>query len=225
MAGTAFIFLNGLYVKDDYRLIRGLVRRSSPRPLLIAVDGGLAALQKLAIRPDHWISDLDSTPRIKRGFLKEIEIHLFPADKKKTDAELALDLCAANGITDITVFGWNVRGGETDHLLGTLMLARNLTRAKRGFHLRFLADHQEIRTIKNGDITYRAYKGHRLSIIPLSSRISLTTSGTKYPARGIIIRAGQTIALRNEIVAQRAKITVAGLALALTAPPKKRKAK
>ncbi len=225
MAGAAFIFLNGLYVKDDYRLIRGLVRRSRPRPLLIAVDGGLAALQKLAIRPDHWLSDLDSTPRIKRGYLRDIEVHLFPSDKEKTDAELALDLCAANGVTDITVFGWDVRGGETDHLLGTLMLARNLTRAGRGMQLRFLSSRQEIRTIKNGSITYRAHKGHRLSIIPLSSRISLTTSGTKYPARGLIIRAGRTIALRNEITAQLAKVTVAGLALALTAPPEKRKAK
>ncbi len=219
MAGTAFIFLNGLYVKEDYRLIRGLVRCTHPRPLLIAVDGGLAALQKLAVRPDHWISDLDSTPRIKRGFLKNIEVHLFSADKEKTDAELSLDLCAAKGIADITIFGWNVRGAETDHLLGTLMLSRNLTRAKRGLHLRFLTSRQEIRTIKNGSIIYNSHKGHRLSIVPLSSRISLTTSGTKYPARGLIIRAGQTVALRNEITAQRAKITVAGLALSLTAPP------
>ncbi len=225
MAGAAFIFLNGSYAKDDYRLIRGLVRRTRPRPLLIAVDGGLAALQKLAVRPDDWISDLDSTPRIKRGFLKDIEVHLFSADKEKTDAELAIDLCATRGIAEITVFGWNVRGAGTDHLLGTLMLSRNLTRAKRGLKLRFLTAHQEIRTIKNGGTTYSSHKGHRLSIVPLSSRISLTTTGTKYRARGLVIRAGQTVALRNEIVSQRARVTVAGLALALTASPPKKKAK
>jgi thiamine pyrophosphokinase len=219
MAGAAFIFLNGLYQKEDYSLIRGLVRRTRPRPLLIAVDGGLAALQKLAVRPDHWISDLDSTPRIKQGFLKKINVHLFPSDKKKTDAELALDLCAAESVAEVTFFGWNARGGETDHLLGTLMLSRNLTRTRRGMRLRFLSSRQEIRTVKNGSVAYRSCKGHRLSVIPLSSRIALTTSGTKYIARGLVIRAGETVALRNEITSRRAKVTVAGLALSLTAPP------
>jgi thiamine pyrophosphokinase len=218
MASAAFIFLNGLYVKEDFRLIRGLVRRTRPRPLLIAVDGGLSALQKLAIKPDHWISDLDSTPRIKRGFLKKIDVHLFSAEKAKTDAELALDLCAAKKATDVTVFGWNVRGTETDHLLGTLMLSRNLTRAKRGMRLCFLSSRQEIRVVKNGSVTYHSCKGYRLSVVPLSSRIALTTSGTKYPARSLIIRAGQTVALRNEITALRAKVSVAGLALSVTAP-------
>ena len=91
-------------------------------------------------------------------------------------------------------------------------------RAKRGLRLRFLSSRQEIRAVKNGSIVYRSCKGHRLSIVPLSSRISLTTSGTKYPARGLVIRAGETVALRNEITGRRAKVTVAGLALSLTAP-------
>jgi len=218
MAGAAFVFLNGLYAKEDYRLIRGLVRTTRPRPLLIAVDGGLAVLQKLSIRPDHWISDLDSTPRIKRGFLKKVEVHLFSADKDKTDAELALDLCAAEAVGDVTVFGWNVRGAGIDHLLGTLMLSRNLTRARHSLRLRFLTGRQEIRAIKDGSTTYHSHKGHRLSIVPLSARIALTTTGTKYPARALTVRAGQTVALRNEITAGRARVTVAGLALALTAP-------
>ncbi len=218
MGGSAFIFLNGRYQKDDQKLIRGLIRRSRHRPLLIAVDGGLAMLQRLSIKPDHWISDLDSTPRIKKGYLKKIEVHLFPSEKEKTDAELAVDLCARERITNVTIFGWNVRGSETDHLLGTLLLARNLKREKSGLHLRFLSSRQEIRALTDETTVYRDRKGHRLSVIPLSSTIALTLSGTKFNARRTIIHEGETIALRNLITAQRAKIGVEGTALVLTAP-------
>jgi len=218
MGGSAFVFLNGFYPKDDGRLIRGLIRRTRPRPLLVAVDGGLAILQKLEIRPDHWISDLDSTPRIKKGYLKRIEVHLFPPDKKKTDAELSVELCAGQGITDVTLFGWNVRGAETDHLLGTLFLARNLKKKKRDLNLRFLSSRQEIRALRDNSTIFRGCKGRRLSVIPLSERIEMTLSGTKYRAQRLIVRAGETVALRNEISARQAKVSVVGTALVLVAP-------
>jgi thiamine pyrophosphokinase len=219
MGGSAFVFLNGFYPRNDAKLIRGLIRRTRPRPLLVAVDGGLAMLQKLDIRPDHWISDLDSTPRIKKGYLKKIEVHLFPPDKEKTDAELGLELCAEYGIAEITIFGWNVRGAETDHLLGTLFLTRNLKKKKRDLKIRFLSSGQEIRALKDRSTIYHGYKGHRLSVIPTSTKIRLTLAGTKYKSDRLIVRAGETIALRNEITARQAKVGVEGTALSMTAPP------
>ncbi len=222
MGGSAFVFLNGFYPQDDSKLIRGLIRRTRPRPLLIAVDGGLAMLQRLNIKPDHWISDLDSTPRIRKGFLKKIEVHLFPRDKEKTDAELSVELCAQLGIRDVTLFGWNVRGPETDHLLGTLFLSRNLKQKRRGLKLRFLSSRQEIRALNDAPTAYRGYVGHRLSVIPLSASITLTLTGTLYRANQLTIRAGETIALRNEITGKYANVRVEGTALVLTAPPKRR---
>lgn len=217
MDGRAFVFLNGYYPRGDDRLVRGLVRRTRPRPLLVAVDGGIAFLQRIKIKPDVWISDLDSAPRIKKGFLGDVEVLLFPADKEKTDAELAIDLCTREAARDITVFGWDVRNSETDHVLGTLLLCRNLKGRKRHLSLRFLDSRQEIIAIADGRRTLRGYKGRRLSVIPMSSSIRLTLTGTAYPARELKIREGETIALRNRITAERMTVSVTGVGLAIIA--------
>lgn len=217
MEGKAFIFLNGYYPKGDSLLVRRLIRRIRPRPAIIAVDGGIGFLQKNHIKPDVWISDLDSAPRLKKGFLKNIDVYLYPADKEKTDAELAVDFCAGVGLSEITIFGWEAREGETDHLLGTLMLCRNLKGRRRGLNLRFLDSRQEIVALRDRAIVLKGYKGRRLSIIPLSRKIELTLQGTQYPARGLAVREGETVALRNRITAQKAMIKISGTGLAIIA--------
>ncbi len=215
MEGKAFIFLNGLYPKGDDQLVRQLLNAASPRPALIAVDGGIAFLQKYSIKPDYWISDLDSAPRIRRGFLKEIELFFYPADKDKTDSELAIDLCIRRGFTDITVFGWDARMGETDHLLGNLFLFRNMKTGKQALRLRFLDSRQEIIALRDQTRTLRGYKGRRLSILPVSTRISLTLRGTRFAATDLVVREGETVSLRNQITAQKASIKIKGSGLAI----------
>jgi len=217
MEGTAYIFLNGYYPKGDNLLARRLIRRTRPCPALIAVDGGIGFLQKNSIKPDFWISDLDSAPRIRKGFLKNVEVYLYPADKKKTDAELAVDLCAREGYSDITVFGWEARKGETDHLMGNLLLCRNLKGPRRGLQMRFLDSRQEIIALHDQSKTLKGYKGRRLSIIPLSRKIMLTLKGTQYPASALTVREGETVALRNQITAQKATIEIIGAGLAIIA--------
>jgi thiamine pyrophosphokinase len=215
MAGTAFLFLNGSYHPDDRALVTRLMRNTNPRPLVIAVDGGLSFLQRCGVRPDVWLTDLDSAPRIKKGFINRTEILLFPRRKDKTDGELAVDFCLRKKIAHVTIFGWYDRTYETDHLLGNLLLCRN--RAILGGHLqaRFLDSRQEIIPLRNETLSIRGGRGRRLSIVPLSQTVRLTAKGLDYPARDLPIRAGQTIALRNRIVADRAVITVIGTALAV----------
>jgi thiamine pyrophosphokinase len=217
MEGTAFIFLNGFYPRGDDLFFRRLIRQTRPRPTLIAVDGGIAFLQKNTVKPDIWISDLDSAPRIRKGFLKNVEVILYPADKEKTDAELAIDLCAKQGLVNITVFGWESRQGETDHLLGSLFLCRNFKGNKRLLRIKYINSRQEIIALKNETRTIRKYKGRRLSVIPISSKIVLTLTGTKYRAHKLTIREGETVSLRNRITADRATINIKGSGLAIIA--------
>jgi thiamine pyrophosphokinase len=215
MAGTAFLFLNGNYHSDDRALVVRLMRATRPRPLVIAVDGGLTFLQRCGLRPDVWLTDLDSAPRIKKGFIHGTEMLLFSRRKDKTDGELALDFCRGRKITAVTLFGWYDRRYETDHLLGNLMLCRARAVANGALRIRFLDSRQEIIPLRNETLTIRGRRGCRASVVPLSGTIYLTAAGLDYPARNLPIRAGQTIALRNRIVADRAVITVAGQALAI----------
>ncbi len=213
----AFIFLNGNYHHDDSKLVRRLYRGITPRPLLVAVDGGLKFMQKINLKPRYWLTDLDSAPRIRKGFLKDTEILVHAPRKDKTDAELALDLCAAIGRKNLSFFGWYDIADETDHLLGNLMLVRLPTVVQNTITLRFLRSRQEIYYLKNQSQIFSSCRGRRLSVVPLSRKIVINLQGTQFPARHLTVGQGQTISLRNHITARRAMVSVGGAALVILA--------
>ena len=206
----AFIFLNGFYHPGDGKLAWRILREMKRQPLIIAVDGGLSFLQKAEIRPDIWLSDLDSAPRIQKGFLKETQIYIFPGEKDKTDAELALDICYHRKIRAATIFGWYDRDDETDHLLGNLLLGSKVAGVPGKIDLEFTGEKQRIFPLCNGRLIIVKSRGRRLSVIPLNKCMTLTLSGVKYPAQNLKFSVGDTIALRNKIVKDRAIVTVSG---------------
>lgn len=215
MDGNAYIFLNGRYLHGDTALIKRALKDSRPRPLIIAVDGGIAFLQKIGLRPDYWLTDLDSAPKIKKGFLQYCELLLFSSHKDKTDAQLALDLGRRLKLTTLTFFGWYDADYETDHLLGNLLLYENA--AARKMTITFRDSRQTIMPVKNDNRVLRGYKGCRLSVVPVSRKIKLTITGTAYRADGLTVTRGHTIALRNKITAMRATVAVDGSALVIIA--------
>ncbi|MCP4566758.1 MAG: thiamine diphosphokinase [FCB group bacterium] len=215
MARKAFVFLNGHFHKNDHKLIDRLLHEGKSIPLMIAVDGGLKFMQKFDFALDYWITDLDSSPKVEKDFLRNTEILIHPSAKDQTDGELALEFCLQRNVTDITFFGWYDLRCETDHMLGNLMLFHRLTKRQANCRLRFMDSAQEICPLYNQNLTLNGYKGRRLSIVPLDKTITLTLKGTEYPAEELVVRRGQTIALRNRISAKRASIRLKGAALAI----------
>ncbi|MEZ5358236.1 MAG: thiamine diphosphokinase [Candidatus Zixiibacteriota bacterium] len=201
----AILLLNGSYSTHDYRLIKRRIVTGKVRPVIIAVDGGIRALQKLNIRPDYWVSDLDSSPRLKKGFLTETELLFYPSDKDKTDAELALDLCLKMKIRAVDIFGWADSGGETDHMLGNLLLPFQ-SRMLKSISIRFISPKQVIFPSGAGKTIVTHEKGKRLSILPITASVTLSLRGVLYSARDLKVYRGQSISLRNEITADRAVI-------------------
>ena len=175
----------------------------------------MAFVQKEKIRPDIWLSDLDSAPPIRKGFLKDTQIYIFPSEKDYTDMELALVICRHRQIKAATVFGWYDRTEETDHLLGNLLLGSKFAVGRGKIDLEFVAARQRVIPLRNGRLTIAESRGRRLSVVPLSPRVIVTLSGTKYPASGLKIGAGDTITLRNEIVKNKAVVTVLGSVLVI----------
>ncbi len=217
---SAFLFLNGCYFKDDRQLVRQRLKIKKPSPLIIAVDGGLKFLQQINLKPDHWLSDLDSAPKIKRGFISETEIQIYSSDKDKTDSELALEFCISRKIKDLTIFGWYDGIGETDHMLGNLMLCRHPAVQRSGAFLHFLDSHQEAVLLRDDSMILRDYSDRRVSVVPLDRKIILNETGMRFRAKALEIQAGQTVGLRNMVTAKRATIAVSGRALVVIGPKK-----
>jgi thiamine pyrophosphokinase len=216
-SGNAYIFLNGSYHKNDRKLVMRLLRHEKPKPLFIAVDGGLTFMQKSGLRPRYWLTDLDSAPRIKKGFLAKTELLLHTPHKDKTDAELAFHFCARNKIERLTFFGWYDTNDETDHLMGNLMLVHLIDGNRKNMKVRFMNSRQEIIHLRDESMIIRARKGCRLSVIPITKKIMLGLRGTRYRARNLAVRQGQTVSLRNYITAQRASVSIKGAALVVLA--------
>ncbi len=212
---NGLIFLNGYYHSDEDKLVRKFLKSLRSKPVLIAVDGGISFLQKIKLRPDYWISDMDSSPAIKKGFLTNVESIIFDNDKDKTDGELAVDLAIQIGIKNITIMGWYDLASETDHLLGNLMLGFNSKFLKSKLKFRFLGSRQEIFPVNNAKLIINNNKGKTVSIVPVSKKIMFSTTGTKYKEINSTSLRGQTLTLRNEISANKATVMIRGQALVI----------
>lgn len=97
-----------------------LVDKIRAYPYLIAVDGGLNHCHKLGLKPDLIIGDLDSADKKILPLFDKVEKQVFPADKDKTDLELAIEYALEQGATRITVFA--ALGNRIDHTLVNIHL-------------------------------------------------------------------------------------------------------
>lgn len=212
---TAFLFLNGRYLTNDDALVKRHMRLVRPLPLIVAVDGGITFLQKLQLRPRFWLTDLDSAPRLRKGFLRDTDLVLYPPDKDKTDGELALELCIKQGARRVIVFGWDARAGEIDHLLGNLFLCRTRAARRADLAVEFLDSRRRILCLDDESVTITDCVGQGISVVPLDKTIRLSLTGTAYKASETRLAPGDTLALRNVVTAKRARVTVSGSALVI----------
>lgn len=207
---AAYLFLNGRYQKNDEQYIKSLDRKARGKPTLIAVDGGLSFLKKIKLPPDYYIGDGDSSPTISGRFLKQCTVISYNKDKDKTDTELALDFCLKNNLLNVSIFGWMEDNNELDHFIANLMLSFQKRYLRGNLNLRYLGSDKQVFPLSNNSLIIKNKKGQRLSIIPISRRIVLSLSGTRFKAQQLEIGRGQTHALRNVITARSAKIEITG---------------
>ena len=89
--------------------------------LIVAADSGLDLADRLGLKPDVVVGDMDSlSDRRKLDDFSADKVHLFPCDKDETDTEIGLRYFCERGFERVFLVG----GGEgrLDHLLGILAL-------------------------------------------------------------------------------------------------------
>ena len=185
-------------------------------PLLICADGGLRAAKRLGVRPHVVVGDFDSASAALRAWAVRRGARLIthPAQKDKTDAELALEFAAAQRVREIDFFG--ALGGRLDHELANIALLLRARAARITMRIidddttAFLADRRTILPGSAGDL---------VSLIPLSRRVTgVTTSGLLYPLNRATLHEGSTLGVSNVATGRHPTVRVGAGDLLIVVP-------
>jgi len=217
MARRAVLFLQGRYAKSDIPFYRSLCDGA----FLIAVDGGFRFFANTGLTPDLLIGDFDSIGRLPRSLPEAITVVEAEVRKDQTDAEMALRFCLERRFTRIDIV--QPEFGDPDHYLGNLMMLRLVGRRRGGSRpspkVRVIDPTSDIYYLKDDSLTIRDARGCAVSLVPLSHRVRYSCEGTDYRVRDIVLRPGDTRALRNQITARRARFSVVGEGLLICERP------
>jgi thiamine pyrophosphokinase len=167
---------------------------------LICADGGYAHAQRLGLRPDAVIGDLDSLDVEMQEALDEegVAFLVHPRHKDETDLELALGYAVEQGAEEIVILG--ALGGRLDQMVANLLLLANP--AWKDVPIRVVEGRQEAFIIRGGEtVTLTEATGNTISLIPLMGDAEgVTLEGMEYPLVESTIRFGSTLGVSNVLV-------------------------
>lgn len=185
---------------DNLETLKKAVKKND---LIIAVDGGTDYLNKLSLRPNYIIGDLDSIKAIPKND-KSIQILKFQTEKDKTDTEIAIGFALKNNASEILLFGMTGQS-RIDHSINNIFLLENL--AERGVkNILFANGGARLLAIKRGIELYKK-DGSLVSLIPLTKKVeNITTEGLKYKLKNEPLFRNKTRGVSNVLVKSGAKI-------------------
>ncbi|MBE3086953.1 MAG: thiamine diphosphokinase [Bacteroidetes bacterium] len=174
--------------------------------LIIVCDGGVRHLQKLGIKPDVIIGDMDSIEpaQLANYSAQGVQIIKYPANKDFTDTELALDY--ALNLKPTTIYIWGALGGRLDHTLANVFLLR---KGKDVSIKTYLIDEYCEAFIVDKEAVFVDAKGVTISLFAFSPKVEgLSLSGFVYPLQDAILSMGESRGVSNIINEADAKISV-----------------
>lgn len=203
------LFVNGEL--PEPQALRALINDDD---LLVAVDGGLAHLERLGLTPHLVIGDLDSAdPELIAKFRAQgVEIRPFPTDKDETDLEIALDAAIKLAPAKIRIAA--ALGGRLDQTLANIFL---LTRADLAeYDIRLIDGQTEVFLIRDSS-TISGKAGERVSLLPINGPATgIRTTGLHYPLDDETLYPERTRGVSNYMSAPTASIAIqSGLLLCI----------
>ncbi|MCK5879004.1 MAG: thiamine diphosphokinase [Holophagae bacterium] len=186
MKKRAILFANGEVTEREV-----VIARQSLFDLVVAVDGGIAHVERFGFVPDVVVGDFDSMPVDSRNRYPDTRFVHLPS-QEQCDLEKSLIFCKKERITAITLLG--ATGKRLDHTLGNLSL---LTRYDRDLALRILTPEAEVFIVRNRK-ELEGIPGQGLSLLPMGEARLITTTGLKYPLSGETLAFGKREGTSNE---------------------------
>jgi len=162
---------------------------------VIAADSGIRHAPALGLVPELWMGDFDSVSPDQRDGFADIPVEVFPADKDKTDGELAIDTALARGATRLVLAG-AFGGPRADHAF--LHLAMALSLAEQGVDMLLASGAQEGVPLLPGTSRFDYPAGTLFSIIGFTDLDGLTLDAVKWPLAKRHVPFGSSLTLSNE---------------------------
>lgn len=197
---------------NDPQYIRRLIRDDD---YIICADGGAVHAVTMGLQPGLVVGDMDSLPAHLVMQLEEEGTHFlrFPAEKDKSDLELALEQAVEKAPQEILLLC--ALGGERfDQAFGSLMLLNIPLRA--GIPAKIIDERHRIYLMES-EITVQGSPGDTLSLFPLTAAVAdVKTEGLKYPLKEETLAFASTRGLSNEFLGTSARVTAgSGLLLVI----------
>jgi thiamine pyrophosphokinase len=182
---------------------------------VIAADAGIGHARMLGLVPELWVGDFDSVPPNLPDDLASVPRKTFPAEKDKTDGELAIAEALERGATSVVLAG-AFGGKRADHAF--LHLALGLRLAQAGMTVLLTSGAQEGTPLLPGKAGFDYADGTLFSVLGFSDLAGLTVTGAKWPLDRVEVAFGSSLTISNEV---RGRLEIAlehGRALLLAHP-------
>jgi thiamine pyrophosphokinase len=189
-----------------YRRQLQLLARSAD--LVIAADGGADVAARAGVDPDVLIGDMDSVTPATRARLeaRRADVREVPPEKDQTDAELALEIAAQRGASEVWLAA--ALGGRVDHAVANLLLV--FLARQMGVRLSLIDGRTEA-CLVGGPVVLDARVGDIVSLIPLTPVVEgIKTVGLRYPLQNESLVRGATRGISNVVAATPAGLAAVG---------------
>lgn len=163
---------------------------------VIAADAGIRHAAALGLMPELWLGDFDSVPSDLDPRFTGLPRETFPAEKDRTDGELAIDAALKLGATSLVLVG-AFGGARADHAFLHFALALRL--AEDGIEVLLTSGHQEGVPLLPGTASFDYEDGTMFSVLTFSELTGLTEEGAKWLLNGVDVPFGSSLTLSNEV--------------------------
>lgn len=201
------IIISGGYIDDTFATEW---LQKNEYDLLIAADSGVNFLHRNGIVPDVIAGDFDSVLSESLTYFKglnDVQVLQLNPIKDDTDTEFVIRESIRRGATSVTILG--ATGTRLDHVLANVYLLG--IGLEKGVSIEIVDAHNRIRMIDSSlEIDKEDQFGAFVSILPVKGDAKgVSLEGMKYPLENTNVSCFSSLGISNEIVGERARISVA----------------